>query len=193
MAEYKLSYTAQEIDSKLGKISEIENSLYNKQDKLTFDLEPVEDGENPITSGGVYMAIQNAKPNYDEAPTENSTNLVNSGSVYTAIQNAKPNLEYDEVPTEDSTNLVTSGSVHKSLEGVYESLQGKQDALMFDEIPTEGSENLVTSGAIYAALANNSTDDEEIMDLMAEMELIDPVTLSDGSILVSNNNEIYTI
>lgn len=57
--EYKLSYTAKDIDLKLGKIEEIENSLENKQDKLTFDVEPAEGSENPITSGGVYNALQN--------------------------------------------------------------------------------------------------------------------------------------
>ena len=35
--------------------------------------------------------------------------------------------------------------------------------------------------------------DEEIMDAMAEMELIEPVSLLDGSILISNKNEIYSL
>lgn len=37
-----------------------------------------------------------------------------------------------------------------------------------------------------------AADDENIMDTMAEIGLIDPVTLSDGSIITSNKNEIYT-
>lgn len=36
-------------------------------------------------------------------------------------------------------------------------------------------------------------NDEDIMDTMTEMGLVDPVTLSDGSILISNNNEIYSL
>lgn len=57
--EYRLSYTAQEIDAKLGKVSILEEDIVNKQDKLTFDNEPVEGSENPISSGGVFNALQN--------------------------------------------------------------------------------------------------------------------------------------
>lgn len=54
--EYRLAFTAQEIDEKLGKINDLEN---NKQDKLAFDTEPIEGSENPITSGAIYTALQN--------------------------------------------------------------------------------------------------------------------------------------
>lgn len=50
--EYKLKFTGQEIDEKLIKVE-------NKQDKLAFDVEPTEGSENPVTSGGIYAAIQN--------------------------------------------------------------------------------------------------------------------------------------
>lgn len=98
MAEYKLSYTASDIDAKLGKIdgtktyynsTEVDEKLANKQDNLAFDTEPTEGSENMVKSGAVYTAMQNATPNltYDEAPTEGSENLVNSGTIYTALQN----------------------------------------------------------------------------------------------------------
>lgn len=35
--------------------------------------------------------------------------------------------------------------------------------------------------------------DEDVMDAIAEMGLVEPVALSDGSILTSNNNEIYCL
>ena len=174
MAEYKLSYTAQEIDSKLGKISEIENSLYDKQDKLTFDLEPVEDGENPITSGGVYAALQSvagnvesvngkmgaveltaedvgALPNTTQIPTVpmNVSEFSNDAGYITAeaLENKQDKLTFDAEPAEGSENPVTSG-------GVYTAIQNATPNLTFDEVPTEGSENLVKSGAIHAALQN---------------------------------------
>ena len=105
-----------------------------------------------------------------------------------ALKTKQDNLTFDSAPIEDSENPITSG-------GVYEAIQNAKPNLTYDEVPTEGSSNLVTSGAVYAALANNSTatDDDALMDFMAEMELVDPVTLSDGSILISNNNEIYSL
>lgn len=36
------------------------NALQNKQDTLTFDQTPTADSENPVTSGGVYAALQGA-------------------------------------------------------------------------------------------------------------------------------------
>lgn len=47
----------------------------------------------------------------------------------------------------------------------------------------------------YNSLDNlpGATTDEEIMDVMTEMELIEPVSLLDGSILISNKNEIYSL
>ncbi len=37
----------------------IEKALATKQDKLTFDSAPTENSTNPVTSGGVYNALQN--------------------------------------------------------------------------------------------------------------------------------------
>ena len=47
----------------------------------------------------------------------------------------------------------------------------------------------------YNSLDNlpEAATDEEIMDALTEMELIEPVSLSDGSILISNKNEIYSL
>lgn len=83
--EYRLSYTAQEIDERLRKTDELEH----KQDKLTFDSVPTEGSENLVKSGDIYTAIQNATPNltFDEAPTEGSENLVKSGAIHAALQN----------------------------------------------------------------------------------------------------------
>lgn len=36
------------------------NALTNKQDTLTFDQTPIADSQNPVTSGGVYAAMQEA-------------------------------------------------------------------------------------------------------------------------------------
>lgn len=40
--------------------SDLATALSAKQDTLTFDTEPTENSDNPVTSGGVYDALQNA-------------------------------------------------------------------------------------------------------------------------------------
>ena len=37
--------------------TDVETSLSNKQDKLTFDTTPIADSANPVTSGGIKTAI----------------------------------------------------------------------------------------------------------------------------------------
>lgn len=44
----------------------VQNAIDDKQDTLTFDAAPTESSTNPVTSGGVYTAIEDAK---DEAET----------------------------------------------------------------------------------------------------------------------------
>ena len=43
-----------------NEISKVNDELDDKQDTLTFDTTPTTGSNNPVTSGGVYQAIQNA-------------------------------------------------------------------------------------------------------------------------------------
>lgn len=69
------------------------DEYYNKheldiQAALVFDTTPTSGSTNPVTSGGIYNALQ-LKQNaltFDSTPTGNSTNPVTSGGVYTALQ-----------------------------------------------------------------------------------------------------------
>lgn len=40
-------------------ITKIQNLIDKKQDQLTFDSTPTEGSTNPVTSGGIYNAINN--------------------------------------------------------------------------------------------------------------------------------------
>ena len=73
------------------------NGLAAKQNALTFDSAPTSGSSNPVTSGGVYSAINTVnsavsakqdKLTFDSTPTANSQNPVTSGGVYTAINSA---------------------------------------------------------------------------------------------------------
>ena len=77
----------------------------SKQNTLTFDSTPTSASTNPVTSGGIYTALQNyattsalssglsGKQNsltFDSSPTSASTNPVTSGGIYTALQSYQP-------------------------------------------------------------------------------------------------------
>ena len=157
-------YDKDEIDDAHLTISAALNELHDeKQDLLNFDNSPTQNSTNPVTSGGVYTALQNVQPDlsnyynktevdtalaakqntltFDSAPTQNSTNPVTSGGVYTALQNVQPDL----------SNYYTKTQVDTAL-------AAKQNTLTFDNTPTENSTNPVTSGGVYTALQNVQPD-----------------------------------
>lgn len=51
----------------------------------------------------------------DTTPTQNSSNPITSGGVYTALQGKQDTLTFDSTPTQSSTNPVTSGGVYAAL------------------------------------------------------------------------------
>lgn len=73
------------------------NALADKQDTLTFDQTPTADSQNPVTSGGVFQAIQDipsgGEITLDDTVTENSSNGVKSSGIYQAIENARTSLK----------------------------------------------------------------------------------------------------
>lgn len=97
-------------------VSLLQTAVSGKQDTLTFDSAPIAGSANPVTSGGIYNALQNAQIATDAVPTEGSTKAVQSGGVYTALQGKQNTLEFDNTPTQGSTNPVTSGGVFSAIQ-----------------------------------------------------------------------------
>ena len=146
--------------------TELTNGLAGKQNNLTFDSAPTSGSSNPVTSGGVYSAINTVntsisslqslvankqdKLTFDTTPTSGSSNPITSGGVYTAINNVSVSLpatgssskpiyiNSSGVPTACSYSIGTAASY-----GVTTSV-------------TSGSSSLVTSGAVYNAINNSS-------------------------------------
>ena len=174
---------AEGVRTELGKAHEHENKTVldgvtaakvsqwdGKQDALTFDLVPTQNSQNPVTSGGVYAAIQaggggggGGSVIVDNVPTQGSPNAVSSGGVYTALQ-GKYEKPGTGIPASDMASAVQGelGKAHEHsnksvLDGIsasdVTSWNGKQSALTFDDAPTSGSSNPVKSGGIYTALA----------------------------------------
>jgi len=70
------------------------DAVARKQAALTFDNTPTSGSQNPVTSGGVYAALQGkqAALTFDSAPTEGSGNPVTSAGMYAALQEKQGDL-----------------------------------------------------------------------------------------------------
>lgn len=82
----------------MSKAESVEAMLATKQDTLTFDQAPTANSQNPVTSGGVYKAIQDIPSGggsitLDDTVTESSSNGVKSSGIYQAIEAARSSLE----------------------------------------------------------------------------------------------------
>lgn len=102
-------------DGAASGVSILQTTVSGKQDRLNFDTAPIAGSTNPVTSGGIYNALQNAQIQTDAVPTEGSTKAVQSGGVYTALQGKQASLTFDSTPTQGSNNPVTSGGVYNAI------------------------------------------------------------------------------
>lgn len=74
-----------------------------KQDALTFDSAPTSGSNNPVKSGGIYMALSGKQDTLtiDGSPTDGSNNPVKSGGVYAAMEEIKEDIEAGEAAVAD--------------------------------------------------------------------------------------------
>lgn len=101
--------------------TEVDTALSNVQGQLTFDNTPTANSQNPVTSDGIYNALQRNSGGgssiiVDSTITQGGTNPVTGGAIYTALDTKQDTLTFDTSPTSGSTNPVTSGGVHTALE-----------------------------------------------------------------------------
>lgn len=82
-----------------------------------FDSAPTINSQNPVTSGGIFSAIQGKQDSltFDPSPTSGSLNPVTSDGIYTALQDKQDTLTFDAAPTSGSTNPVQSGGIYSAL------------------------------------------------------------------------------
>ncbi len=85
--ESSIGYLSGEVSANEGRLQELNESLINKQDLLEFDTFPINESSNPITSGGVYAALEDKQDllDFDSVPTDGSSNPVTSGGVYSML------------------------------------------------------------------------------------------------------------
>lgn len=153
--------------------------LNGKQNTLQFDATPTEGSQNPVTSDGIYNALQSVTPVgiTDDTVTAESDNPVKSSGIYQFVQDEVAGLVTDEELADYATKTDISDMATKTelasyatkteLEGYVtddelsqatsnlatkEELTEKQDTLVFDQTPVLGSERPVTSDGIKKAI-----------------------------------------
>lgn len=147
--------------------SEINTSLSNKQNKLTFDTIPTSGSTNPVQSGGVKSALDakadigsytqiNADFTYSTSNMSDISVIGVSSDVSVAddtIFDAAEHYPYN-VPTLNFLKeiLITFAGEFS------EEIEKKQDKLTFDLTPTSDSTNPVTSDGIYSAINTVKVD-----------------------------------
>lgn len=157
--------------------ADVDTALVAKQDALTFDTTPTAYSNNPVTSGGVYSAINNKMnisrdsldsvvgirevhtaqdEEFDEAYIIGDDRIMlglgdqaSNKKIYINMSNAA-NLE--RALADPDTTPTANSEKFVTSGGVKVALDGKQDALTFDTTPTAGSNNPVTSGGIKTAI-----------------------------------------
>jgi hypothetical protein len=76
-----------------------------------FDNTPIANSSNPVTSGGVYAALQNFTLPTDPTPTKDSVKFLTSGSIYTALGN-KSYITWSNAPAENGADGFTNGGAY---------------------------------------------------------------------------------
>jgi hypothetical protein len=89
-----------------------------KQDKLTFDTAPSSGSSNPVTSGGIYTALQNVEIDVDSTLSPSSVNPVQNKVVKAALDEKQDMLTWDSAPVKNSNKPVTSGGVYDAIEAL---------------------------------------------------------------------------
>ncbi len=91
------------------------DEVAKKQDKLTFDTAPTANSANPVTSGGVYTAIQNSVNALDLSgywnTTASGTGVVDHSFLQADAQTASAKTVTLTKQSAKSINLTTSGAV----------------------------------------------------------------------------------
>jgi|GEM_PF-4195716 len=161
-----VSSQVQIINNELSSINEqlndITEELDSKQDELTFDSTPTSGSSNPVTSDGIYTAIQaGGSGPLDDNVTENSQNAVKSSGIYAALE-----LKQDELTAgpnmslENNTVTALTGRVPLDLTDPEKQIDYVVDektvqAYNYDELP-DGAYDVIVGNYIYKEVPNKT-------------------------------------
>lgn len=161
------------------KMEQLETSVSGKQDKLTFDAAPTEGSSNPVTSDGIYKAIQAGGGSVilDDTVTEDSSNGVKSSGIYTAIKNAQDTVQgnVDALQTTVTAQGVTVSNLSSKVEANEDAITALQDFQTAQETTNETHNTQIA--------ANKTAVDKVTVDLAAFEE-------STNTALAGKQNEL---
>lgn len=153
------------------KVSQLDNDsgFVNHDENTTYTL--TKDGSTITLTGtdGSTMSVEDSDTiiSVDSELLDDSLN---------PVQNKVIKSEFDAINT-----LIGEASVEEQIEAAMNSIP----QVDWDE----------TDGSSLAFIKNRPeiATDDDIMDLLSELEMVNPVTTSDGSILTSATGEIYSL
>lgn len=131
------------------------------QGELSFDNAPTEDSTNPVTSGGVYEALQAKQDTLtiDDTPTEDSENPVTSGGVYSALEDKQDNLVFDGTYDSSTNKAATESTVSDAVSTAIGNLTNSDVGLgnVTNNTQIKALSGSVTSGGIVTFGADGAT------------------------------------
>ena len=170
-------------------VQEMQFKLDGKQDVLTFDSTPTAGSGNPVTSDGIYKAIQAGGGEtivLDNTVTKDSQNGVKSSGIYTAIKAVQDDLDGQKTLISANTvaidtaegkitaleeNSKTVATELSTLSGEVATLEAdKMNKMNVDKQPTNNSTNLVESGGVYTEIARVSNTAAEALTTAANKQ-----------------------
>lgn len=130
----------------VGIVTALQMLLDDKQDELTFDTAPTADSQNPVTSDGIYQALQAI----DLSACEKIVNKVTSiNAQSTDVQYPTAKLLYDSL---------------QALSGIYAAIQHTHVAADITDLSTVLADYITTS-ALATTLADYVTDTDLATEL----------------------------
>ena len=177
-----------EIGGTLSDQTDLKNALDAKQDTLTFDSTPTASSSNPVTSGGVYTALENkvdketgkglSTNDYTTADKDKLAGVAAGAEVNvietikvdgTALTPASKAVNIDLSGKKNVQSAVSdptaSGNALSFIDTISQNAQGvitaTKKSVTTDATPTQSSTNPVQSGGVYSELSalNSSLSD----------------------------------
>ena len=152
-----------DIETLTGEMTDVKNTLKNKQNKLTFDATPTAGSQNPVTSDGIKRALDN----------------IDVGNVQEQL---------DAIKTEQREQNTKISDNKTEIDYVKEELAGKQNVLTFDATPTAGSNNPVTSDGIKKAI-----DNVDVGNVQEQLDAIKTEQTEQNKKISDNKTEIDSV
>mgnify|MGYP003303760337 CR=1 FL=1 len=188
LSEEEIKELVAQINNKLGMVDTLSTEMGTKQDKLTFDAKPTVNSSNPVTSGGVYTALEGKQPVGDYALSSEIPNVpdwakAETKPVYTAKEVGAAEIEH----THDNYALKTdilSLDTTLSVEGKAADAKAVGDTLNNKLDNNFGTENV-------GKLLYVSTDGTiKSLSLGEGLEIVDGVLKLTGSVTPDTETKI---